>query len=173
MTSPLLAIPLLVVPAVCFSLNRPAFVWSVIAIGITAWKLRRARRMQRVSETPTKAAVPRLALATLLLQMLAFAWIGAVWALEGLAQVITESPVASQIVGWIQGQRFAVLAAWLVLFAVVCGLFRLARPILAWHQRTIAAAAHSIGHERGGGTTLFSVIRRFVRIARLPRSFVR
>ena len=34
--------PLLGVPAVCFSLNRPAFLWSVIAIGITLWKLRRA-----------------------------------------------------------------------------------------------------------------------------------
>jgi len=84
----------------------------------------------------------RLALATLLLQLLAFAWIGAVWGLEGLAQIITQSAVASRIVGWIQGQWFAVLAAWSVLFFVVCGLFRLARPILAWHQRTIAAAAH-------------------------------
>ena len=142
MTSPLLAIPLLVVPAVCFSLNRAAFLWSVIAIGITVWKLQRARRMQPLSESPTKAAVPRLVLVTLLLQFLAFAWIGAVWGLAGLAQVITQSPVASRIVGWIQGQWFAVVAAWLVLFAAVCGLFRLARPILAWHQRMIAAAAH-------------------------------
>jgi hypothetical protein len=142
MTSPLLAIPLLVVPTVCFSLNRPAFLWSVIAIGITGWKLRRARRMQSAAETPAKAAVPNLALATLLFQLVVFAWIGAVWGLEGLAQVITQSAVASRIVGWIQGQWFAVLAAWLVLFAVVCGLFRLTRPILAWHQRTIEAAAH-------------------------------
>jgi hypothetical protein len=142
MTSLLLAIPVLVVPAVCFSLNRPAFLWSVIAIGITLWKLRRARHMHAVSETPTKAVAARLAFATLLLQLLAFAWIGAVWALQGLAQIITQSAVASRIVGCIQGQWFAVLAAWSVLFAVVCGLFRLARPILAWHQRTIAAAAH-------------------------------
>jgi hypothetical protein len=151
MTSPLLVIPLLAVPAVCFSLNRLAFVWSVIAIGITAWKLRRAGRMQPSCEIPTKAAVARLALATLLLELVAFAWIGAVWALQGLAHVITQSPVASPVVGWIQGQWFAVLAAWLVLFAVVCGLFRLARPIVAWHQRTIAAAAH-LGHETGGTT---------------------
>ena len=144
MTSPLLAIPLLVVPAVCFSLNRPAFLWSVIAIGITLWKLRRARRLQPVSDSSTKAIVPRLALATLLLQLLAFAWIGAVWGLEGLAQVITQSPVVSRIVGWIQGQWFAVLAAWSVLFTLVCGLFRLARPILAWHQRTIIDAAHRL-----------------------------
>lgn len=144
MTSPLLAIPLLVVPAVCFSLNRPAFLWSVIAIGITLWKLRRASRMQAISETPTKAVIARLTLATLLLQLLAFAWIGAVWGLEGLAQVITQSAVASRIVAWIQGQWFAVLAAWSVLFALVCGLFRLARPILAWHQRTIADAAHFV-----------------------------
>ncbi|MBV9081798.1 MAG: hypothetical protein JOZ62_03920 [Acidobacteriaceae bacterium] len=138
--SPLVAIPLLVIPAVCLSVNRPAFLWSVIAIGITVWKLRRARRMQAVSDSSTKAIVP-LALATVLLQLLAFAWIGAVWGLEGLTQVITQSPVASRIVGWIQGQWFAVLAAWLVLFALVCGLFRLARPILAWHQRTIFDAA--------------------------------
>ena len=144
MTNALLAIPLLVIPAFCFLLNRPAFVWSVIAIGITAWKLRRARRMQAVSKTATKAVVARLALATLLLQLLAFAWIGAVWGLQGLAQIIAQSAAASRIVGWIQGQWFAVLAAWLVLFAVVCGLFRLARPILAWHQRTIAEAAHSV-----------------------------
>jgi hypothetical protein len=142
MTSPLLAIPLLVVPAICLSLNRPAFLWSVIAIGMTVWKLRRARRMQAVSKTPTKAVTARLAFATLLLQLVAFAWIGVVWGLEGLAQVITQSPSASGIVGWIQGQWFAVLAAWLVLFALVCGLFRLARPVLAWHQRTIAEAAH-------------------------------
>jgi hypothetical protein len=141
MTSLLLAIPVLVVPAVCFSLNRPAFLWSIIAIGITHWKLRRARRMQSVSETPTKAVVARLAFATLLLQLLAFAWIGAVWGLQGLAQVITQSAVASRIVGWIQGQWFAVVAAWSVVFALVCGLFRLARPILAWHQRTITDAA--------------------------------
>ena len=141
-TSPLLAIPLLLVPAVCFSLNRSAFLWSVIAIGITLWKLRRARRMQAVSETPTKAVLPRLALATLLLQILAFAWIGAVWGMQGLAQVITQSAVASRMVGWIQGQWFAVLAAWSVLFGLVCGLFRLARRILAWHQRTITDAAH-------------------------------
>ena len=147
MASLLLAIPVLVVPAVCFSLNRPAFLWSVIAIGITVWKLRRARRMQPVSKTPRKAVIARLTLATLLLQLLAFAWIAAVWGLEGLAQVITHSPVASRVVGWIQGQWFAVLAAWLVLFALVCGLFRLARPILAWHQRTIAEAAHSVGYE--------------------------
>ena len=142
MTSLLLAIPVLVVPAVCFSLNRPAFLWSVIAIGVTVWKLRRARRMQPVSKTRTKAVIGRLTLATLLLQLLAFAWIGAVWGLEGVAQVITQSPVASRIVGWIQGQWFAVLAAWSVLFVLVCGLFRLARPILAWHQRTITDAAH-------------------------------
>ena len=140
--SPLVAIPLLVVPAVCLSLNRPAFLWSVIAIGITVWKLRRARRMQAVSHSSNRAIVPRLALATLLLQLLAFAWIATVWGLQGLAQVITHSPVASRVVGWIQGQWFAVLAAWLVLFALVCGLFRLARPVLAWHQRTIAEAAH-------------------------------
>ncbi len=137
-----LAIPLLLVPALCFSLNRPAFLWSLIAIGITLWKLRRARRMQPVYDCETKAAVPRLALATLLLQLLAFAWIGAVWGLQGLGQVITQSPSASRVVGWIQGQWFAVLAAWLVLFAIVCGLFRLARPVLAWHQRTIFDAAH-------------------------------
>ena len=142
MTSPLLAIPLLVIPAVCFSLNRTAFLWSVIAIGITVWKLRRARRLQPVSDSSTNAIVPRLVLATLLLQLLVFAWIGAVWGLQGLAEVITQSPVASRIVGWIQGQWFAVLAAWLVLFALVCGLFRLARPILAWHQRAITNAAH-------------------------------
>lgn len=141
MTSPVLAIPFVVVPAVCFSLNRPAFVWSLIAIGITLWKLRRATRMQLVNDSATNA-VPRLALATLLLQFVAFAWIGAVWALQGLAHVITQSPSASRIVGWIQGQWFAVLAAWLVLFAVVCGLFRLARPVLAWHQRAISDAAH-------------------------------
>jgi hypothetical protein len=141
MTSPLLGIPLLVVPVVCFALNRPAFVWSVIAIGVTIWKLRCAKRLQLASDSSTKAIAPRLALATLLLQLLAFAWIGAVWGLEGLAQVITQSPVASRIVGWIQEQWFAVLAAWLVVFALVCGLFRLARPILAWHQRTIAEAA--------------------------------
>jgi hypothetical protein len=86
--------------------------------------------------------IARLAFATLLLQLVAFAWIGVVWGLEGLAQVITQYPSASGIVGWIQGQWFAVLAAWLVLFALVCGLFRLARPVLAWHQRTIAEAAH-------------------------------
>jgi hypothetical protein len=140
--SPLVAIPLLIVPAVCLSLNRPAFLWSVIAIGITVWKLWRARRMQAVSDSSTKAIVPRLVLATLLLQLLAFAWIGAAWGLERLAQAITQSPVASRVVGWIQGQWFAVLAAWLVLFALVCGLFRLARPVLACHQRTIADAAH-------------------------------
>jgi hypothetical protein len=141
MTSLLLAIPVLVVPAVCLSLNRTAFLWSVIAIGITLWKLRRARRMQAVSKTRTKTVVARLALATLLLQLLAFVWIGAVWGLQGLAQVITQSAAASRILGWIQGQWFAVLAAWSVLFALVCGLFRLARPILAWHQRTITDAA--------------------------------
>ena len=141
MMSLLLAIPVLVVPAVCFSLNRPAFLWSVIAIGITVWKLRRARRMQAISKTPMKAVIASLTLATLLLQLLAFAWIGAVWGLQGLAQVITQSPVASRIVGWIQGQWFGVLTAWSVLFALVCGLFRLARPILAWHQRTITDAA--------------------------------
>ena len=142
MTSLSLAIPVVVVPAVCFSLNRPAFLWSVIAIGITLWKLRRARRMQAVSKTRTKAVVARLALATLSLQLLAFAWIGAVWGLQGLAQVMTQSAVASRIMGWIQGQWFAVLAAWSVLFALVCGLFRLARPILVWHQRTVTDAAH-------------------------------
>ncbi|MBV9082376.1 MAG: hypothetical protein JOZ62_06870 [Acidobacteriaceae bacterium] len=152
--SPLLAIPLLVVPAVCFSLNRPAFLWSVIAIGVTVWKLRRARPMQAVSEIPAKAVIPRLTLATLLLQLLAFAWIGAVWGLEWLAQVITQSPVASRIIGWIQGQWFAVFAAWLVLFAVVCGLFRLAGPILAWHQHTIFDAAQfsSLIKERRAAT---------------------
>jgi hypothetical protein len=142
MTSLSLAIPVLVVPAVCFSLNRLAFLWSVIAIGITLWKLRRAKRMQAVSQRPTKGVITRLALATLLLQLLAFAWIGAVWGLQGLAQIIAQSAAASRIVGWIQGQWFAVLAAWSVLFALVCGLFRLARPILAWHQRTITDAVH-------------------------------
>jgi len=125
-----------------FNPNGPTPTRAIIAIGITLWKLRRARRIQAVSETPTKAVVARLAFATLLLQLLAFAWIGAVWGLEGLAQVVTQSAVASRMVGWIQGQWFAVLAAWSVLFVVVCALFRLARPILAWHQRTIAAAAH-------------------------------
>jgi hypothetical protein len=85
--------------------------------------------------------MPRLALATLLLQLLAFAWIGAVWGLEGLAQVVTQSPVASRIVGWIQAHWFADIAAWLVLFGVVCGLFRLGRPVLAWHKRAIQNAA--------------------------------
>jgi len=136
-----LAIPVLVVPAICFSLNRLAFLWSVIAIGITLLRLRRARRMEDVSKTPAKAVIARLALATVLLQLLAFVWIGAVWVLHWLTQLITQSPIASRIIGWIQGQWFAVLAAWLVLFAVVCGLFRLAGPILAWHQHTIFDAA--------------------------------
>ena len=141
MTIPLLAIPLLVVPAVCFLLNRPAFLWSVIALCITLWKLRRARRLRSVSDSSMKAPMPRLALAMLLLQLLAFAWIGAVWGLEGLAQVIAQSPVASRIVGWIQAHWFADIAAWLVLFGVVCGLFRLGRPVLAWHKRAIQNAA--------------------------------
>ena len=157
MTSPLLAIPLLVIPAVCFSLNRAAFVWSVIAIGMTVWNLWRARRMQPVYDSATKAAVPRLALATLLLQLLAFAWIGAVWGLQGLAQVITQSPVASRIVGWIQGQWFAAFAAWLVLFAVVSVLFRLARPVLAWHQRAIFDAAQFCSLTKEGRAAIHGV----------------
>lgn len=154
MTSPLLAISLLVVPAVCFALNRPAFLWSVIAIGITLLKLRRARRMEDVSKTPAKAVIARLTLATVLLQLLAFVWIGAVWVLHWLTQLITQSPIASRIIGWIQGQWFAVLAAWLVLFAVVCGLFRLAGPILAWQQHTIFDAAQfsSLIKERRAAT---------------------
>lgn len=140
----LLALPLFVVPVLCFALNRSAFVWSIAAIGITGWKLLRARRIGTAPDKPAKAPLPKLALATLLFQMLAFAWIGAVWTLQGLAQIATRSPIAGRIVGWVQGQWFAEIAAWLVLFAVVCGLFRLARPILAWHRDTIAHTARAL-----------------------------
>jgi hypothetical protein len=142
--APLLTLPLFVVPALCFALNGAAFVWSLIAIGFTAWRLRRAKRTVTPDSAPVRGAVPQLVLATLFVQMLAFTWIGSVWMLQGAGQLVMLSTFASQIVGWVQAHWFAGIAAWLVLFAVVCGLFRLARPILAWHQRTIINAAHSL-----------------------------
>lgn len=146
--SPLLAVPLFVVPAFCFATNRSAFLWSLIAIAFTGWRIKQAKSQPADSVSPAKGTLTSLALATLLLQVLAFAWIGAVWSLQGLAQVITQSPSLSRIVGWIQGQWFALMAAWAVLFTVVCGLFRLARPVLDWHRRAIQDAAALLDHPR-------------------------
>ena len=141
---PLLALPLFVVPAFCFTVNRASFVWSVVAIGITGWQLDRTRRDTIEVSVRVKNPLPKLALATVIVQLLAFAWIGAVWMLSWIGQWIMLSTVASRIVAWIQARWFAESLAWLVLFAVVCGLFRLARPILAWHRRTIIGAAHAL-----------------------------
>ncbi len=143
--TPLLAVPLFVVPALCFTLNRTAFVWSLVVIGSTGWRLYRATRITELTTFPAKHdAVPRLALATLLVQMLAFLWIGAVWLLQGAAQLVMFSRLASQIVGWIQAHWFAGIAAWSVLFVVVCALFRLARPLLAWHRRALHCASSAL-----------------------------
>ncbi len=138
--NPLLALPLFVVPALCFTLNRASFLWSLAVIGITGWRLHRTTGDITESEAPVKGVFSRLALATFVLQMLAFVWIGAVWGLDGLGHLVMVSPVASRVVGWLQAQWFAQIAAWLVLFAVICGLFRLARPLLAWHQRAVHCA---------------------------------
>jgi hypothetical protein len=142
--SPLLALPLFVVPALCFALNRASFVWSLVVIGLTGWRWHWTRRDTTASEAPAKGALSQLVLATCVIQMLAFAWIGAVWMLEGIGRLIILSPVASRVVAWIQAQWFAELAAWLVLFAVVCGLFRLGRPLLAWHQRAVRCAVTAL-----------------------------
>lgn len=142
--SPLLALPLFVVPAFCSAVNRSSFVWSLLAVGYTGWRLYRARRSTTASLIPVKGVIPQLVLATVLVQMLAFAWIGAVWMLQGAGHLVMLSRFASRIVGWIQSHWFADVTAWLVLFAVVCGLFRLARPILAWHRRTIVSAAQEL-----------------------------
>ena len=141
LASPLLALPLLVAPALCFTVNRASFLWSVIVLALTGWRLRRPVSSATAPDADAKATLAKLGIATFLLQMLAFAWIGAVWMLKRLGQVLTQSSVTSRIIGWLQAQWFAEAAAWLVLFAVVCGLFRLARPILAWHQQAVQNAA--------------------------------
>ena len=141
MASPLLALPLFLVPAFCFALNRISFVWSLAAAGFTVWRLRRAQLDETGSTTPVRGAVPQLVGATVVLQMLVFAWIGAVWMLQGAGQLVMLSKPAGELVGWIQTHWFADIAAWLVLFGIVCGLFRLGRPLLAWHERAILSAA--------------------------------
>lgn len=141
MTSPLLALPVLFVPSIFFVVNRPAFVWSLLALCFTIWRLYRTKRDTAVACTPMKRSISQLVFATFLLQMLALAWIGAVWMLEGAGRLVMSSDAASRIVGWVQAHWFADLAAWVVLFGVVCGLFRLGRPVVAWHQRAIRNAA--------------------------------
>ncbi len=141
---PLLAFPLFVVPAFCFALNRPSFVWSLVVIGLTGWRCHRINRDPATSEGPVKGALSQLVLATSVIQMLAFAWIGAVWMLQGIGQLTMVSPIASRVVAWIQAQWFAELAAWLVLFVVVCALFCLGRPLLAWHRRAVRCAVDNI-----------------------------
>ena len=138
--SPLLALPLFVVPALCFALNPASFVWSLVVIGLTAWRWHGTRRDTTASESPGQGALSQLVLATCVIQTLAFAWIGAVWMLEGIGRSIMASSVASRVVAWIQAQWFGELAAWLVLFVVVCGLFRLGRPLLEWHRRAVRCA---------------------------------
>jgi hypothetical protein len=129
LASPWLALPLFAVPTLCFTVNRVSFVWSVTILAWTGWKLRRAEKSAAKPDTIAKAALSPLGLTTFLLQMLVFAWIGAVWMLQGLGQVLTQSSTTSRIVGWIQAQWFADAVAWLILFAVVCALFRLARAL--------------------------------------------
>ena len=141
LTSPWLALPLLAAPALCFTVNRLSFVWSVLVLVLTGWKLRMSGNRATTPDTATQTTLSKLGLTTFLLQMLAFAWIGTVWILEGLARLVMQSPGASRIVGWIQAQWFADGAAWLILFAMVCGLFRLARPLFLWHQRAVHTAA--------------------------------
>ena len=140
LTSPWLALPLLAAPALCFTVNRLSFVWSVLVLVLTGWKLRMSGNRATTPDTATQTTLSKLGLTTFLLQMLAFAWIGTVWVLEGVARLVMQSPGASRIVGWVQAQWFADAAAWLILFAVVCGLFRLTRPIFAWHQQAVQNA---------------------------------
>lgn len=145
--NPLLAVPLFAVPALCFTLNGASFVWSLAVIGITGWRLHWTQLKTSESEPPVNGAVSQLVLPTLLMQMLVFVWIGAVWALDGLGHLVMVSPLASRVVGWIQVQWFAQIAAWLVLFAVICGLFRLARPLMAWHQRAVHFASIALSQQ--------------------------
>jgi hypothetical protein len=136
-----LAVPLFVVPALCLVLNSASFVWSLLAIAFTVYKLRKAARAAAGSGRAARDGLLQLALATIALQILAFAWIGAVWMLEAAGQLISVSGAVSQIAGWIQAHWFAEIAGWLILFAVVRGLFCLARPVLTWHQRAVSNAA--------------------------------
>ena len=142
-----LALPLLAGPALCFTVNRASFVWSIIVLTLTGWKLLRSGNHATAPEASAKAALSKPWRSTLLLQMLAFVWMGAVWLLEWLGQVLTQSSGTSRIVRWMEAQWFADAAAWLILFAVVCGLFRLTRPIFAWHQRAVQNAARFLRRE--------------------------
>ena len=153
LTSPWLALPLLAAPALCFTVNRLSFVWSVLVLVLTGWKLRMSGNRAATPDTAIQTTLSKLGLTTFLLQMLVFAWIGAVWMLQGLGQVLTQSSTASRIVGWIQAQWFADAVAWLILFAVVCALFRFARPILAWHQRAVQNAARLLRRENVSHTS--------------------
>ncbi len=151
--NPSLAFPSLVVPALCFALNRASFVWSLVVIGLTAWRWHQTRRDAIASDASAQGALAQLVLATSVIQMLAFAWIGAVWMLEGIGQLIMISSVASRVVAWIQAQWFGELAAWLVLFVVVCELFRLGRPLLAWHRRAVHGAIAELSPENSRPAT--------------------
>jgi hypothetical protein len=140
-----LAIPLFLVPALCFALNPASFVWSLLAFAFTGWKLRNARRGSPPSVIPATNAFARLAWATVLVQLLAFVWIGAIWALQGVSQFILLSNGLNRFLGWLQTHGWTGALAWVLLFGIVCLLFRLARPIWAWYQLAVGNAAIVLG----------------------------
>ena len=100
-----LALPLLADPALCFTVNCACFVWSIIVLILTGWKLLRSGNHATAPEASAKTALS------------------------------------------MEAQWFADAAAWLILFAMVCGLFRLTRPILAWHRQAVQNAARLLRNE--------------------------
>ncbi|MGH9654459.1 MAG: hypothetical protein ACRD6B_13465 [Bryobacteraceae bacterium] len=90
----------------------------------------------------------RLAAITSVVQMLGLLWLGTVRALQGVAHPILLWAPASHALGWIQSHWFSSALFWFLLFAIVCELFRLGRPVLEWHREAVNSLADAIRQQR-------------------------
>ncbi|MGH9437121.1 MAG: hypothetical protein ACRD22_04305, partial [Terriglobia bacterium] len=70
-----------------------------------------------------------------------------IWILQGIGHLLQLSASGSAP-GWIQSHWFFGALFWFLLFAIVCGLFRLGRPVLQWHRAAVSSLADAMRRHR-------------------------
>lgn len=127
-----LAVPLGLVPCALNLASTLLLAWSCAVLLFTVWRIAQQFASQQNNSRPdcqdTRRIIRRFAWATAGIQLLPALWIAGLWTLQGATRPLLLFDV--------KHVAFANVLFWLVLFGLVCVLFRISRALFSWHRGT-------------------------------------
>jgi len=165
-----LSIPLAFLPCALSLANALLLGWSCAVLLFTLGRLAHQFPSQQNPSRPVFGEpctfVRRFAWATAALQALPVLWIAGLWTLQGATGLLLSFDATRNALAWTQSLRFANVLFWLVLFGLVCILFRISRTLFSWHRRVTQSVSRVflrwVAHSPGVAELLFEEVSRDV-----------